>query len=123
MNSLEYTSVYQMTYLFLETVRGQITNNILNDSFQPFVVDLNSAVVNKEKDVLESVQDSIESYFESMIDDQSDVDNFISLFKETLKSLGLAENEDVVSFFEKTLKELLVEIVELYTENDLSNDK
>jgi hypothetical protein len=121
MKPVEYTSVYQMTYLFLETVRGQITNNVLNDSFQPFIFDLNVAVINKEKDVLKAVQDSIEEYFEPMIDDENNVNDFIALFKGTLKSLGLDDNKDVVLFFEKTLKELLVEILELYAENDASN--
>ena len=118
MKALAYTSVYQMTYLFLETTRGRITNNVLNDSFQPFIADLNTAVVEQEEDVLEVVKDSIESYFEPMVDDHNDVKNFVSLFKATLNSLGLAENEDVVSFFVKTMDELLVDIIRSYEEAD-----
>jgi hypothetical protein len=121
MNQLSYTSVYQMTYLFLETLRGALTNKILNDSFQPFLVDLNTAIKNDETNVLEAAKDCIVSYYEPLIDDHNDVENFTLLFKDTVKAFDLEEKEELAPFFNTTLKQLLRDILDNYAEADNLN--
>lgn len=118
MNQLSYTSVYQMTYLLLETIRGLLINKVLNDSLQPFLVDLNNAIKENDEDVLEPVKNSITEYLEPSLDDHDDVIRFVLAFKETIKSFGLEDNEELVPFFETTVKQLLDDVLNNYSEFD-----
>jgi hypothetical protein len=107
-----------MTYLLLETVRGALSNKVLNNSFQPFLVDLNTAIKENDKDVLEPVKNSITEFLEPSLDDHDDVIRFVLAFKKTIKTFGLENNKELVPFFETTVKQVLYDALNEYSEVD-----
>jgi hypothetical protein len=107
-----------MTYLLLETIRGVLSDKVLNDSFQPFLVDLNIAIKEDNINVLEPVKDSITGYLEPMLDDHNGVIEFTSMFERTVKTFGLEENKELIPFFKSTLEQLLKDILENYSKID-----
>lgn len=108
MKALAYTGINQMTYLFLETVREEMGNSVVNNSLQPFVVDLHNAIENNEAEVLDVVQECILEYYSPLIELSTEKKFYVSrqvrFVKETLKRLGLAENTNVAVFVEEILK-------------------
>lgn len=109
MKALAYTGIHQMTHLFLETFRGEMGNNVVNDSLQPFVVDLHNAIENseKEREVLNVVQECIVEYYSPLIESSTEKEVYIcrqiQFLNETLERLGLKENTNVAVFLEEIL--------------------
>lgn len=103
MNALSYTSVHQLTYLFLKTAQGYITNEYLNDSFQPFLVDLSQGITKNDSDV--SV--ARESFLEELTEGNFPLDKMDELLVQlnsTVENI-LGDSDATLSNFFKDLFE------------------
>lgn len=105
MDAIAYSATYQMTYLFLETVEGGLSNHKLNDSFQPFLTDLEEAIKNDQKESLEAVENSVVDYYEPLLDSEEGTKRHVNAIIGTLQSLVLS-SELKEQFFKKTLENL-----------------
>lgn len=86
MSALAYTSIYQLTFLLLETVEGKLTNSTLNDTFQGFLHDLNGTIQdNSVHDIhdLEAVRNSIYEYYENHVENEKDIEKIAQKLEHT----------------------------------------
>lgn len=107
MTELTYTSIYQMNYLLIEAIHGNIANSIVKDSFQVYIIDLNTAITENKTEVLEPVRDCIEGYFDPIINDDAEITSFINALDTTLKNFGLDDSTEICPFFKIELEKIL----------------
>lgn len=103
MESVQYTAIYQMTYLLIEEIENGIFEQKVSDSLQVFIFDLEKAV-KEDGSSLEAVKDSITDYFVNAFSHKYMGEDFLPNLRKHLSNLGMKE-ETVVNYFSEIIEE------------------
>ena len=106
MSALAYTSIYQMTYLLLETAEGKLTNRMVNESFEPFLLDLIEAIETNEWPHLEPVRNSILEYYRTDVKTEQGIENLLGKIEDMFNAWHVSCPE-ILRLAREVLKELL----------------
>lgn len=106
MGVLAYTAIYQMTYLFLETVEGKLTNRTVNTSFEVFLHDVGEAIQENDWADLEPVRNSILEYYQATVENEAQLQHVLRKLEDTLCALN-QPSPALIQLAEDVLKELL----------------
>lgn len=106
MNTIAYTSIYQLMYLFIETMRGNMSNQKVIDSLQHFLYELEAAIGHTDNTELDPIKDCTHYYYDIYIHTQDDVDKELILFDSLAQRLGVKALH-CRNFFQQELEKIL----------------
>lgn len=99
--ALHYTSTYQMTYLFTQHTLGRVQDQIVADSLQAYLYDLQEAL--STNDDLAAVRDSVFNYFEQETYGEGDFQVFLDHVRASIEKLLGTRSEALEQLFFNTL--------------------
>lgn len=98
MNELVYTSIHQLTNLFIEYSTGKVSNSFVESSVQGFVYDLEKNTFSKETEV---VKECIEEYIGDLDLNEIEIKELKNNLINAAETLTATKMQNLRNFLEK----------------------